>query len=551
MNHKFSDTLVALEEFKRGKMIIVVDDESRENEGDLIVAAEFITKDQMTFIINHTTGIICVPMSTEAARELELDPMVINNTDNHQTAFTVSCDSTYTTTGVSANDRTKTVKDLLSGNPGKLRRPGHMFPLVARDGLLSTRQGHTEAAVSLCMVSGLKLMAVISELKNTDGTMKNRQDSLDFSHEHNIPIISIQQLLEYQGISFTPKGITWLSECNFLNEWGNWTLRCYPSELSEKPHIVLLKGSIDSNDTVPVRIHSECFTGDILGSYLCDCGSQLDNSMKYIQEQNKGIVIYVNGHEGRGIGLTDKIKAYKLQMDENISTYEANIKLGHPEDNRDYREIVDILLSLNIKNIHLLTNNPDKIKIVDDCFYVTCEPITGNQTSQNTRYLKDKKEYFEKQNMSYQKKVFNKLDTIPDSVDKYKIAIVSTMWHQELIDAMKSETIQELNNLGIIDISEYSVPGCLEIPWMCNKIAKVYDCIICIGILIKGNTMHFENVSTAATNGIVRVQLDHNVPIVDGILSCYNLDQVLKRITPESELAKSYALTAVHMCSLI
>jgi len=570
MNIEFTNIDIALEEFRKGGLIIVVDDESRENEGDLIVAAEHLTQDQMTFIINHSTGIICVPMLKDLAHKLELDPMVINNTENHQTAFTVSCDSIHTTTGVSSLDRTQTVKDILHGNPSNLSKPGHMFPLVARDGLLKVRQGHTEASVNLCVLCGLRPVAVISELKNLDGTMKNRKQNFEFAKEHGLPIISIDQIIKYVNNNHHNEHnntnanndqdhkMEWLSECDFTNEWGQWTLRAYPSKISSKPHIVLIKNininheNDDDDDFIPVRIHSECFTGDILGSYLCDCGSQLDNSMKYIENKNKGIVIYANGHEGRGIGLTDKIKAYKLQMEENLNTYDANNRLGHPDDTRDYDEIVKILLSLNVKNIHLLTNNPSKIDAVNKYFTVTYEPITGYQTRQNAKYLNDKKKYFERQNMEYQKKILNSIDGLPNKEDsaKYSIGLVTTMWHRELIDIMRDNTIKELNELGIIHISEYRVPGCFEIPYMCSQIADKHDCIICLGILIKGDTLHFDNVATAVTNGIMQVQLDQNVPIVDAILPCFNLEQVMERIDSKSELAKSYALTALHMAGI-
>ena len=445
---EFSNITESLQRFKIGKMVIVVDDESRENEGDLIVAAEHITETQMTFIINNTTGIVCVPMTQEHADQLELPPMVINNTDVHQTAFTVSCDGINVTTGVSSKDRVATVKSLVSCDSSQLRRPGHIFPLVARKGLLKVRQGHTESALALCEICGLKQMAVISELKNDNGSMKNRQQCIEFAKQFEIPIISIAQIREHQNISSQTQSI-WLSECSFTNNWGDWTLRCYQSSDPDRPHIVLIKGDVNIG-SIPIRIHSECFTGDILGSYLCDCGSQLENAMKFIDIHGKGIIVYVNGHEGRGIGLTEKIKAYKLQQTKNITTYEANVELGHSEDLRNYDEIVNILQSFNIKKIHLLTNNPEKIISLNRNFEVTYEPIIGITTKENTKYLEDKVHYFESQSNKYEKKVLNSLKTYPNrnSIEKYKIAIVSTMWHQELIDVTKKETMKELNNLG-------------------------------------------------------------------------------------------------------
>jgi 3,4-dihydroxy 2-butanone 4-phosphate synthase / GTP cyclohydrolase II len=390
-NIKFETVEKAIEIFQKGGFVLVMDDEGRENEGDLIVAASKITEKQMTEMINMTTGIICTPMERSRAKKLNLSPMIENNTDLHQTAFTVSVDSKETGTGVSSRDRLLTVRALSNENtaPNDLRKPGHIFPLVARSSL-KERRGHTEAGVTLCKLAKIyPRVAVIGELKNKDGTMKRRDDCMKYAKANNIPIITVDALSQKDT---SPKI---LAECDLKTKYGkdSWKFLCFDSGKKDMPHKVLIYGDL-KNKIISVRIHSECFTGDVLGSLHCDCGEQLDLSLKYIVDKGTGILIFPSSHEGRGIGITEKIKAYSLQS-EGYNTFQANQILGHHIDARSYEDINSILDYLKIEEIELLTENPNKInelgyKVVKT-YSVCVEP-----QSYNEEYLKSKQRYFKK-----------------------------------------------------------------------------------------------------------------------------------------------------------
>jgi len=332
---------------------------------------------------------------------------------------------------------------------------------------------------------------------------------------------------------------------------GEWVLQSYPSSYSDNPHIVLIKGEIKKDDRVNLRIHSECLTGDVFGSLFCDCGSQLDKSLEYIQNKG-GVFILVSGHEGRGIGIIEKIKAYNLQQNEKLSTYEANTKLGHREDSRDYGDIINILKYLNIEKIHLLTDNPDKIKSISEWFDITSNPIIGELCEHNSKYLKDKKSYFDskKEGKKFQKKILNSVKDFPkqNEISDLRICIISTYWHENLVNKLKQETISHLREMGVKNIDEFSVPGCFEIPWMASTITNnMYNVIICFGVLIKGETDHFNQVSQSVTQGLMNIQLSKGIPIVDCVLSCYNSEQAIDRCENDSGLPKSYAITAIKM----
>jgi len=395
----------ALDRFKSGNFIIVMDDESRENEGDLIIPAEDITLDNMIFLLKFTSGIICVPMIKKRAIELDLNLMTTNNTDKHKTNFTISCDYKIgTTTGVSANDRYKTCKGLVSSNtlPSNFNKPGHVFPLIAKDGGLFEREGHTEAAIDLCKITGKKLVSVISELKNDNGSMKNYNDCLNFSNTHKIPLITIKDIKSYilnnnikLPIIEYPK-VKLQSECDLTiqiqNDINPTTIKCviFKSYLDYQEHVVLIVGDI-SEGIIPLRIHSECFTGNVLHSLHCDCDQQLQLALKKIKDLKKGIIIYHQGHEGRGIGLTNKIKAYDLQNKLNLNTIDANLKLGQKIDSRNYDNVREICKYYNINKISLITNNPIKIKQLKD---LVEDVISINPTinKYNRFYLKTKKD---------------------------------------------------------------------------------------------------------------------------------------------------------------
>jgi len=352
----------ALEDIKNGKIIIVVDDEDRENEGDFIAAAELITQETVNFMASHGKGLICAALTEERCKELDLPPMVTANTSSHSTAFTVSVDllGHGTTTGISASDRAKTLRALVdpATRPDDLARPGHIFPLKAKRQGVLRRAGHTEAAVDLARLADLKPSGVLVEIMNEDGTMARLPQLMEISREFGLKIISIRDLIAYRlnTESILIKG----TEVRLPTEYGDFMLTPFIQKSNGLEHVALTKGTWDDEKPVLVRVHSSCVTGDIFGSHRCDCGDQLHEAMRMVNKEGRGVIIYLN-QEGRGIGLYNKVKAYKLQ-EEGRDTVEANVELGFKDDERDYGVGAGMLHSLGIKNIRLITNNPVKKK---------------------------------------------------------------------------------------------------------------------------------------------------------------------------------------------
>ncbi|MBC7093375.1 bifunctional 3,4-dihydroxy-2-butanone-4-phosphate synthase/GTP cyclohydrolase II [Candidatus Bipolaricaulota bacterium] len=383
----------AVAAIRAGRMIIVVDDEDRENEGDLVMAAEKATADAVNFMLREGRGLLCVPLSRKWAERLELRPMVEPPQDSHETAFTVSVDARVgVTTGISAHDRARTIRVLAdpSSRPEDLARPGHVFPLIARDGGVLRRAGHTEAAVDLCVLAGLAPVGVICEIMNDDGTMARLPDLVAFGERHGLPILTIADLIAYR--KRREKLVDRICEADLPTRWGEFRIVTFRDRIAGQEHVALVKGDLAGEAPVLVRVHSECLTGDALGSLRCDCGDQLHAALDMVDREGRGVVLYMR-QEGRGIGLVGKVCAYHLQ-DQGLDTVEANLRLGYPPDLRDYGIGAQILVDLGVKKIRLLTNNPRKVAGLAGYGLEIVErvPIEVEPNPYNVRYLKAKKE---------------------------------------------------------------------------------------------------------------------------------------------------------------
>lgn len=389
---KFNTIEEAIEDIKQGKMVIVVDDEDRENEGDLIIAAEKISAEAVNFMAKFARGLICMPIISERLKELDIRQMVSENTDNHRTAFTVSIDSIETTTGISAFERALTIKKVLDTNskPNDFKKPGHIFPLEAKDGGVLKRAGHTEASVDLAKLAGLYPAGAICEIMNDDGTMARLPQLIEFSKEHNLKLISIADLISYRREN--ERLIERTTTAEMPTKYGTFKIYGYDETINGGHHVALVKGDISGDDPVLVRVHSECLTGDAFGSMRCDCGNQLATALQNIEKEGKGVLLYMR-QEGRGIGLINKLKAYHLQ-DKGLDTVEANLALGFPEDLRNYGIGAQILSDLGVKNIRLMTNNPKKLSGLSGHGLKVVErvPIQVGHNKLNEPYLKTKKE---------------------------------------------------------------------------------------------------------------------------------------------------------------
>ena len=388
---KIENAIAAIE---RGEFVIVVDDADRENEGDLIMAAERVTPEAMAFMIRHTSGVICLPLEGDRCDALQLPLMVANNTEAQRTAFTVSVDArTGTSTGISAADRATTVHALIDPGtrPEDLARPGHIFPLRYREGGVLKRAGHTEAAVDLARLSGGYPSGVLAEVTNDDGTMARLPELERFAAEHDLQVISIADLIRFRR--HREKLVRRVSEARIPTRHGDFTAYVFESLLDGVEHLAFVRGEISGNEDVLVRVHSECLTGDVFGSLRCDCGVQLDNALERVAIEGKGVVVNLRGHEGRGIGLGHKLRAYTLQ-DEGRDTVEANIELGFPADSREYGIGSQILVDLGVSTMRLMTNNPSKYGGLEGYGLEIIErvPLHVEPNEENISYLRAKQE---------------------------------------------------------------------------------------------------------------------------------------------------------------
>lgn len=381
----------AIEDIRQGKMLVVVDDEDRENEGDLIIAADKVTPEAVNFMATYAKGLICTPMEGDRLDDLDIAPMVANNTDNHETAFTVSVDAVTTDTGISAFERCQTVRLLIdpSAKPSSFRRPGHVFPLRAVPGGVLRRAGHTETTVDLAKLAGLYPAGLCCEIMAEDGHMMRTPQLLEFAEAHKLKMITVQDLIAYR--KRTETFIRQVADVDFPSKYGHFRIKAYESTLDGKCHLAVVKGDVHGKKNVMVRVHSECLTGDALGSMRCDCGDQLATALRRIEAEGEGVVLYMR-QEGRGIGLANKMRAYALQ-DQGKDTVEANVLLGFAPDLRDYGIGAQILADLGLTSIRLLTNNPAKRAGLEGYGLSIVErlPLEIHSNQYNHHYLEVKK----------------------------------------------------------------------------------------------------------------------------------------------------------------
>ena len=588
----------AIEAFRNGIPCVVMDDEDRENEGDIIVPAGALTEEMSTIMINHTTGILCAPMTEERASMLGLGPMLANNQDPKGTAFTVTTDlkptvpkdsglipdladadgETGLTTGVSAYDRMITFKALAhpKARATDFGRPGHIFPLRAKRGGVPERRGHTEASVDLCRLANCVPVGAIGELVNETGEMKRLDDCKRFGYKFGYPCITIDALVNYLyrkplAMPTANVAVNLAATCTipvtregrFL---GIWDMSCYV-EAGRHEHVVLSLGDISASDAVPVRIHSECLTGDLIGSMRCDCGEQLNAAFRHIADKGVGVIIYMTGHEGRGIGLINKMHAYQLQSNEGYDTYRANRELGFQDDMRSFDACAEIIkqMGMQSKTVQLLTNSPLKVRgmaALKGNVKIEVVPLLCKHNEYNQRYLTDKRNHEARlregglasrpENIRTSLRLSDRAHI--SLVPKLRVAIIQTVWFHTPLKALKKQVIRHLNEAGVTseNICTIEVAGAQDIPFAARTVALTgkVDAVLCLGITIQGEVKQaFSCLSSAVSHGVNAVQTETGVPTLFGVIACKQQQQAIDRCSEGSELAYSLALSTIQVAT--
>ena len=556
MTEVLNDVDRAIKDIAAGRPVVVVDDENRENEGDIIFAAGLATPELLAFMIRYTSGVICVPMREAELDRLQLPQMTSHNTEHHRTAFTLSVDARKgISTGISAADRATTISKLVdpATTAADLARPGHVFPLRYAEGGVLRRAGHTEAAVDLARLAGLPEAGVLAEVVNDDGTMARLPELREFANVHDLALISIGQLIEYRRRN--ERQLSRQAQTRIPNAYGQWQAFGYRNEIDGTECMALVLGDVAGSDVL-TRLHSECLTGDVFGSLRCDCGAQLEAAMAAISAEGRGVVLYLRGHEGRGVGLLSKLQAYELQ-DAGADTVDANTELGLPVDAREYSAGAQMLADLGVRSVRLLTNNPAKVGGLVGCGVdITARvPLASAVTPYNLRYLVTKRDKLghQIQDLDEAERAVVRAsgplnghrgasayrgdgvsgagspEAAAVDASGLSLAIVATRWHREITDSLVARGIAAAVACGVPDPVVLRVAGAIELPVVAAELARHHDAVACLGVVIRGGTPHFEYVCDSVTAGLTRVALDARIPVGNGVLTCDTVESARDR----------------------
>lgn len=543
----------AVAAFAQGSLVLLVDEEDGNSQCNLAMAAEHATSQLLAFMIRHSAGIVHACMDKNRLEAFGLHPAAVSaSTGSHVYVSTNFLPGV--TSGVSAKDRATTLGALCdTSNPAStFSKPGHVVPLCAMTGGVLDCMRHTEACYDLCRCAKLQHVGVLAELMTEDGTMYSLEEAYRFSQTHSIPVVSVEQLAAYrsglqkqlsmsgQKVHLETQSLMWVDDIE-----AECSMKVYRTSSPSIEIVAITKGRLNDAEAVPARVHSECFTGDILGSKRCDCGQQLHNFLRILNQEERGVLMYVRGHEGRGIGLANKIRAYKLQ-DEGFDTVDANLKLGLPVDTRTYEDALAVFRDLGIKTIRLFTNNPDKIDAL--------KPITESITAlpsipcqHSLRYLTTKKERCKHRTVL---ETFKLPEIIPDAT-KVTIGVVYTTWNEFYVDALLAEALKELKNAGARYV-KLAVPGACELVSGARTMIKKHkpDAVMCIGVLLKGSSDVYEAMCNSVMSGLMELNVHQDVPVTAGLLMCRDEEQAHERSHGPGNPAKAWADTAMHMAWL-